>query len=124
MLCLPWCLVRKFANCYVTIAQIKGNVFKDKNCFRQKQFFLGFLLHSKLSELLDEGGISERDFDIFYKSALEFYRIAFIYASNNFPLQEEFLQHTRFVNFYYQKCTSQIVLFVAVKLKLCINFSN
>ena len=82
------------------------------------------MIRSKLNELLDEGGISERGFDIFYRSVLEFHRIAFIYAINNFPLQDELLQLTQFVNFYDKKCTFQSVIFVAEKLKLYINFSD
>ena len=61
---------------------------------------IGFLLHSMLNELLDEGNISEREFHVFHKSDLAFHCTAFIYPINNFPLQNEFLQHTQFVNFY------------------------
>ena len=59
-------LVRKFANCYVrkfvtyvTIAQIKREVFKDENILDKSKIFFGFLLRSKLNELLDKGDISE-----------------------------------------------------------------
>ena len=63
-------LVREFANCDVTIIQIKGEVLKDENILGISKVFVGFLLHSKLNELLDKGDISERDFDFFYKSIL------------------------------------------------------
>ena len=86
--------------------------------------FAGFLLRSKLNEVLEENDISEREFDVFYKSVLEFHHIAFIYGINNFPLEDEFLQHTRFVNFYDQKCTFQSVLSIVEKLKSYINFSD
>ena len=42
----------------------------------------------------------------------------------NFPLQDEFLQHKQTVNFYDQRCTFSIVLFVVEKLKSYINFSD
>ena len=74
--------------------------------------FVGFFLRSIMNELLDEGDINERDFDIFYKSVLDFHRAAFIYAMNNFPLQDESLQHIQFVNFYNKKCTLQSLPFV------------
>lgn len=117
-------LVRKFDNGDVTINDIKGEVFKEENILDSSKMFVGFLLRTKLNELLNEGDISERDFDSFYSSVLEFHRTAFIYAIDNFPLQDEFLQHARFLIFYDQKCTFESVLFVAEKLKSYINFSE
>ena len=114
-------LVRKFTNCYVTIAQIKKEVFKDENILDKSKIFFGFLLCSKLNELLDKGDISEWDFDIFYKSVLKFPRTSFIYTINNFPFQDEFLQHTRFVNFYNQKCE---VFFSLLRSFSYIDFSH
>ena len=61
-------LVRKFANGDVTIVQIKGEIIKEKNILDTSKLFVGYLLDSKLNELLDEGGISKR---VFYKSAHE-----------------------------------------------------
>ena len=117
-------LVRKFANGDITIIQIKGEILKDKNILDTSKMFVGFLQCSKLNELLDEGDISEREFDVFHKSVHEFHHTAFIYAINNFPLQNEFLQHTRFINFYDKTCTFQSVFSVLEKLKSCINFSD
>ena len=122
-------LVRKFTNSDVTIFQTKGEILKDGNILETSKMFAGFLLCSKLNELLDESDISEREFDVFYKSVHGFHHISFIYAINNFPLEDEFLHHTRFVNFYDQKCTFQSVLSVVEKLnrtsifltKLCIS---
>ena len=71
--------VKEFANCDISIVQMKGEVFKDENILDKSKMFVGFLLHSKLNELLDKGDISERDFDFFYKSILELHRTAFIY---------------------------------------------
>ena len=45
-------------------------MLKDENILGKSKVFVGFLLHSKLNELLDKGDISERDFDFFYKSIL------------------------------------------------------
>ena len=64
-------LVIKFANSHVTIVEIKGEVFKDENILDSSKMFAGLLLCSKLNELLDESD-KEIDFDIFYKSALDF----------------------------------------------------
>ena len=122
-------LVRKFTNSDITIVQTKGEILKDGNILETSKMFAGFLLCSKLNELLDESDISEREFDVFYKSVHGFHHISFIYAINNFPLEDEFLHHTRFVNFYDQKCTFQSVLSVVEKLnrtsifltKLCIS---
>ena len=108
-------------HCYVTIAQIKREVFKDENILDKSKIFFGFSLRSKLNELLDKGGISERDFDIFYKSVLEFHRTSFIYTINNFPFQDELLQHTRFMNFYNQKCK---VFFSLLRSFSYIDFSH
>lgn len=98
-------LVRKFSNDNLTTVEIKGRVFKDENILDTSKMFVGFLLRSKSNELLDKGDSSDRDFDIFYKPVVEFHSIAFIYTINNFPLKDELLQHTQFVNFYDQKCT-------------------
>ena len=122
-------IVKKFANGDVIIVQIEGEILKDDKNFRHKQngywlMVIGFLLHSMLNELLDEGNISEREFDVFHKSDLVFHCTDFIYAINNFPLQNEFLQHTQFVNFYDQKYNFQSVLFVLEKLKSYINFPH
>ena len=107
-------LVRKFANGDVTIVQIKGEIIKEKNILDTSKLFVGYLLDSKLNELLDEGGISKRD--SFTNLPMRF---IIIYAINNFPLQDKFSQHTLFMNFYNQKCTFQSVLSVVEKLKLC-----
>ena len=72
--------------------------------------FVGFFLRSIMNELLDEGDINERDFDIFYKSVLDFHRAAFICAMNNFPLQDESLQHIHFVNFYNKNAPYKVFL--------------
>ena len=117
-------LARKFTNGDVTIVQTKGEILKDGNILDTSKVFAGFLLRSKLNEVLEESDISEREFDVFYKSVHEFHHIAFIYGINNFPLEDEFLQHTRFVNFYDQKCTFQSVLSIVEKLKSYINFSD
>ena len=112
-------LVRKFANGDVTIVQIKGEIIKEKNILDTSKLFVGYLLDSKLNELLDEGGISKRD--SFTNLPMRF---IIIYAINNFPLQDKFSQHTLFMNFYNQKCTFQSVLSVVEKLKLYISFSD
>ena len=97
---------------------------KDENILDTSKMVVGFLLHSKLNELLDEGGISKREFNVFYKSVREFHRAAFNYAISNFPLQDEFLQRTQFMNFYDQECTFKIVFSVVEKLEACIDFSD
>ena len=117
-------LVRKFANGDVTIVQIKGEIIKDENILDTSKMVVGFLLHSKLNELLDEGGISKREFNVFYKSVREFHHTAFNHAISNFPLQDEILQRTQFMNFYDQECTFKSVLSVVEKLKACIDFSD
>ena len=136
---VPLKLVKTFANGDVIIVQIEGEILKDDKYFRDKQngywflakwllvsckMVIGFLLHSMLNELLDERNISEREFDVFHKSDLAFHCTAFIYTINNFLLQNEFLQHTQFVNFYDQKYNFQSVLFVLEKLKSYINFPD
>ena len=112
-------LVRKFANGDATIVQIKGEIIKEKNILDTSKLFVGYLLDSKLNELLDEGGISKRE--SFTNLPMRF---IIIYAINNFPLQDKFSQHTLFMNFYNQKCTFQSVLSVVEKLKLYISFSD
>ena len=94
-------LVRKFANGDITIIQIKGEIIKDENILDTSKMFVGFLQCSKLNELLDEGDISEREFDIFHKSVHEFHDTAFIYAitnlSTSFITQLLFMLSTTFL---------------------------
>jgi hypothetical protein len=40
-----------------------------------------------------------------------------------FPLDDDFLKHARFLNFYDQKCTFDSVLFVTEKLKKHVQFT-
>ena len=94
-------LVRKFANGDITIIQIKEEILKDENILDTSKMFVGFLQCSKLNELLDEGDISEREFDVFHKSVHEVHDTAFIYAitnlSTSFITQLLFMLSTTFL---------------------------
>ena len=54
---------------------------------------------------------------------MEFHRTAFVYALDNFPLDDDFLKHAQFLNFLDRKCTFDSVLFVAEKLKKHVQFT-
>ena len=58
--------------------------------------------------MLDEVDISKREFDVFCRSVREFHPTTFIYAINNPPLQDEPLQHTRFVSLTIQNAPSKV----------------
>ena len=58
--------------------------------------------------MLDEVDISKREFDVFCRSVREFHPTTFIYAINNPPLQDELLQHTRFVSLTIQNAPSKV----------------
>lgn len=64
------------------------------------EMFVGSQLHDKLNELLFEGDITEMKVDLFHSSILKFHCTAFIYVIDSFPLQDKFLQHACFLNFY------------------------
>ena len=59
---------------------------------------VGYLARSKVNKLLDDGDIDEIVFSQFFEGCLCFHKRAFIYAIENFPLNDELLKHTRFLN--------------------------
>ena len=69
---------------------MKEEVIKEENILDTSKIFVGVLLMRKLNMLLDEGEISERQY-MFFRSVLDFHRIDFVYAINNFPIQNLFL---------------------------------
>ena len=93
------------------------------NVLPTTKIFVGFLVRGKINSLLNEGDISERQKSNFFNACLEFHRTAFVYALDNFPLDDYFLKHARFLNFYDQKCTFDSVLFVTEKLKKHVQFT-
>lgn len=97
---------------------------KKENLLDSSKIFVGFILRGKLNCRLDEGDITQKQYELFFNAALEFHRKAFLYAITNFPLEGKFLEHVRFINFYAQKCSFESVLHVAEKLKPYVQYSK
>ena len=62
------------------------------------KLYVGSLARSKVNKLLDDGDIDEIVFSQRFEGCLCFHKRAFIYAIENFPLNDELLKHTRFLN--------------------------
>ena len=62
--------------------------------------------------MVDEVDISKREFDVFCRSVREFHPTTFIYVINNPPLQDEPLQHTRFVSLTIQNAPSKVLFWL------------
>ncbi len=116
-------LVGQYRRGELSNAVIKTKVMDPDNVLPITKIFVGFLVRGKINSLLNEGDISERQKSNFFNACLEFHRTAFVYALDNFPLDDYFLKHARFLNFYDQKCTFDSVLFVTEKLKKHVQFT-
>lgn len=74
-------------------ADVKEKVMDPDNVLPTTKMFVGLLVRGKINSLLDEGDISERQKSNFYNACLEFHCTGFIYALDNFPLDDDFLKH-------------------------------
>ena len=117
-------LVRQYQRGEISKVRIKESVKHSENILPNESLFVGFFVRSKVKSLLEEGDITEAQVAMFYRGCLEFHRTAFIYAIDNFPIDDEFLKHARFLNFYEQKCSFESVVYVTEKLKKYINFNT
>ena len=117
-------LVGQYRRGELSKENVKAKVMDLDKVLPTSKIFVGFLVRGKINSLLDQGDISERQKSNFYNACLEFHRTAFLYALDNFPLDDEFLKHARFLNFVDPKCTFDSVLFVAEKLKKYVHFTQ
>ena len=60
--------------------------------------------------MFDEGDISKAQYARFYTVMRAFHLEVINYALNNFPFEDEFLKHARFLDFQDLKCSFQNVL--------------
>lgn len=61
--------------------------------------FIGFKTKQNLRKLLNEGDISEHNYNKFYKGARSFFTTAAEYIIKTYPLKDDLLKHAKFVNF-------------------------
>ena len=89
-----------------------------------KVYLLVFLFVAKLNLCWRKEILQKHKLQCFIVVVLEFHRTAFIYAIDNFPVDDKFLKHARFLNFYKQKCSFESVVYVTEKSKNYINFNT
>ena len=73
--------------------------------------------------MLEEGDVSQMEVDKFYNACLQFHKAAFLYAIKNFPLDNEVLKHSRFLNILDKQCSFQSVLFLVERFKYYTSFT-
>ena len=105
-------------------AGIKIAVEDPTNYLTYDKLFVGLLAKSKAKKLLEEGDISIVDVDKFYNACLQFHKAAFLYAINNFPLDNDVLKHSRFLNILQQQCSFESVLFLVERFQHYISFTK
>ena len=105
-------------------AEIKIAVEDPTNYLTYDKLFVGLLAKSKAKKLLEEGDISQVDVDKFYNACLQFHKAAFLYAINNFPLDNDVLKHSRFLNILQQQCSFESVLFLVERFQHYISFTK
>ena len=110
-------LVRQYQRGEISKVRIKESVKHSENILPNESLFVGFFVRSKVKSLLEEEDITEVQVAMFYRGCLEFHPTAFIYAIDNFPIDDEFLKHARFLNFYEQKCSFESVVYVHREIK-------
>ena len=102
---------------------MKGKMKRKKHLLPQDQIFLPFLLRNKVSEIVNEGDLSISQKNELIDAAKSFHLQALDYASDHFPMEDEFLYHARVLNFLDQKCSFSCCLWLANHLKSYIQFS-
>ena len=65
-------IVKEYRNGNLSIAEIKLAVDDSNNHLTCDQLFVGFLVKNKAKKLLEEGDISQNDFDKFLTACLQF----------------------------------------------------
>ena len=89
----------------------------------QNKLFVSLLAKSTIRKLLDEGDISQMQYEFFY-ACLQFHKGAFLYVIKWFPLQDKLLMEARFLNFIDQKCSFVDVHSLCVRLQKYVSFSK
>lgn len=97
-------IVAKYRIGEVSNREIEIAVEDPKNYLTFEKLFTGLLAKNKANKLLEEGDASQRDVDKFYNARLHFHKAAFLYVIKNFPLDNEVLKHSRFLNILDKQC--------------------
>ena len=74
--------------------------------------------------MLEESDISKTDFDKFLNAYLQLHKASFLYAANNFPLENDVLKHFHVLSILQQQCAFESVLFLAERFKHYILFTK
>ena len=88
------------------------------------KLYVGYLARSKVNKLLDDGDIDKNEYSQFFNGCLCFHKRAFIYAIENFPLNNDLLKQAQFLNFFDQKCSFEDVCALTNKLSSYVSFSK
>ena len=84
-------IVRQYKRGEISYEEIKVEVMNTANILEIERLFVVFLVRGQVNALLLDGTVTERQVQNFYAAGLEFHRIAFLNAINNFPIKDELL---------------------------------
>ena len=82
-------VVKQYKNGKKTIAEIKKLLDDPDNILTQDKLFVGFLGRLHVKKLLNEGDISQTEYDAFFDTCLCFHKEAFLYAVKRFTLNND-----------------------------------
>ena len=116
-------IVNKYKNSELNYEEIILAVENEDNYLSREHLFVGFLARLKVKKLLENGDISENQYDIFFQACLSCHETGFLYALKNFPLNNDLFKHARFFNFLDQKCSFESIHFLTEELKHYITFT-
>lgn len=69
------------------------------NQLADTDLFVGFMTRQLLRKLLEDGDVGEPEVKRFYKGVRSFYTTAMQYITCTYPLNDDVLQHAKFINF-------------------------
>ena len=116
-------IVTQYENCKLSNEDIRIIVEDPDYYLPTDSLFVGFLARTQANKLLHDGMISGNENEAFFTACLNFHKTGFLYALENFPLDNELLQHSRIVNFLNQKCSFESIHFLVEKLQHYITFA-
>ena len=117
-------IIQCYKNGSLSNKKLLEEVDNPDNYLDQNKLFVSFLAKSTIRKLLDEGDISQMQYDKFFYACLQFHKGAFLDTIKWFPLQDKLLMEARFLNFIDHKCSFVDVHSLCVRLQKYVSFSK
>ena len=78
---------------------------------------------TQVNNLFLDGSISTNEYDAFFKACFSFHEKGFLYAFENFPLNNQLLKHVRVIDYLNQKSSCERIQFLVEKLQNYVKFT-